>query len=341
MNLKELSALLGLSQTTVSRALNGYPEVNEQTRERIRQAAEKHGYRPNARARSLATGQSRTIGHVIPVSEETELVNPIFMDFIAGANAVYSRHGYAMKLSLAPDGQEETIYRDLARSGHVDGVVVQVPHPDDPRIKLLTDLGMPFVVHGRTGLGEHPYSWVDVDNEKAIYQLTTHLIGLGHRRIALVNGKRGLQFAHSRAEGFRRALSDAGLTASDDLMIWDDMSEPAGCAATHRLLAVDPRPTAVLCSSMISALGARRAIAEAGLAFARDVSVAAFDDCLSYLGNGTAEAPVFTSVASSVQEAGRFCAQMLMGRINAPGADPTHKLLTAKLVEGSSTARLA
>ncbi len=154
MNLKELSAILGLSQTTVSRALNDYPEVSEATRRRVKAAARKNNYRPNTRAMGLATGRTLSIGHVIPVSTRHEIVNPIFADFIAGAGEVYSRNDYDMLLSVVADVDEERIYRDLASRRSVDGVIVHGPREDDPRIALLQEVGLPFVVHGRAGAGD-------------------------------------------------------------------------------------------------------------------------------------------------------------------------------------------
>ena len=148
MNLKELSQILGLSQTTVSRALNGYPEVSEATRAKVREAAVKHGYSPNTRAKRLATGKAMSIAHVIPLSSRHEIVNPIFSDFIAGAGETYSRNGYDMLLSVVGDDEEEQVYHKLAASGSVDGVIVHGPRVQDPRVPLLQSLGLPFVVHG-------------------------------------------------------------------------------------------------------------------------------------------------------------------------------------------------
>ena len=113
MNLKQLSSALGLSQTTVSRALNGYPEVSEATRIKVELAAKQHNYNPSSRAKGLATGKALAIGHVIPVSTKHEMVNPIFGDFIAGAGEAYSRNGYEMVLSIVDDQNEESIYRGL------------------------------------------------------------------------------------------------------------------------------------------------------------------------------------------------------------------------------------
>ncbi len=132
MNLKELAAKLGLSPTTVSRALNGYPEVNEATRERVVAAARRHNYRPNARAIRLATGRALAVGHVIPLNTRSEIMNPIFSDFIAGAGETYSRNGYDMILSVVPDEAEEATYRDLMSRGTVDGVIVHAAQTRRP-----------------------------------------------------------------------------------------------------------------------------------------------------------------------------------------------------------------
>lgn len=337
MNLKQLSEQLGLSQTTVSRALNGYPEVSEKTRERVRQAALDFNYKPNTRARSLATGRAMAIGHVIPVSTQQEMVNPIFGDFVTGAGEVYSEHGYDMMLSLVPDSDEESFYRDLKIKGNVDGIVVHSPSMDDTRIALLNELQLPYVVHGRASAIEAPYSWVDVANVRAFEALTGHLTGLGHRRIALFNGIESLDFAHRRRTGFLNALTEAGLEADPELMLSWDMTESYGFDEASRMLARSEPPTAFAVSSLITALGVRRAVEQAGLTVGRDVSVATFDDDLSYLRNGTPEAPVFSGVRSSVREAGRRVGAILLSQISPPGAPPASEMIPFELVVGTTS----
>lgn len=117
MNLKELAESLNLSPTTVSRALNGYPEVREETRSRVMAAAKAVNYAPNARARRLATGRAMTIGHVIPLTGRAEMVNPIFADFLIGAGEVYAREGYDLLLSMVPETETEAAFRQLAANG--------------------------------------------------------------------------------------------------------------------------------------------------------------------------------------------------------------------------------
>lgn len=336
MNLKDLARTLGLSPTTVSRALNGYPEVAEDTRRRVAEAAARFNYRPNMLARRLATGRAMAIGHVIPISTRHEIVNPVFTDFIAGAGEVYSRAGYDLVLSIVPDSEEERTYREIHSKGNVDGVIVHAPVRNDPRIALLHELGLPFVVHGRATGTALPYSWLDLNNNRAFERATRFLLDLGHRRIALVNGIETMDFAIRRREGYEQALAAQGVAADPALMVSGEMTEAQGYDTARRLLALPAPPTALLTSSLLSAMGVRRAVEEAGLRMGRDISIVTHDDELSYLKNG-AEEPIFTATRSSVRAAGRRAAAMLLRMIAAGDDGPHHELLEAVLVVGGST----
>ena len=336
MNLKDLAQKLGLSPTTVSRALNGYPEVNEATRERVVAAAREHNYHPNARAIRLATGRAMAVGHVIAIANQHEIVNPVFADFIAGAGEPYSRNDYDMLLSVVPDEEEEQTYRAMKVKGNVDGVIVHGPRENDPRIPLLREIGLPFVVHGRATGASHPYSWLDVNNRRAIQQATEHLIGLGHRRIALVNGLEFMDFAIRRRRGYLDALVAHQIAADPALMRSGEMTELAGFRAARDMLALPEPPTAFVAASMLSGMGVRRAVEGAGLKLGRDVSVIIFDDDLSYLKNGE-ERPIFTAMRSSVRQAGRLVAEMLLTKIANPGAGEVEQMLEAELIQGLST----
>jgi LacI family transcriptional regulator len=336
MNLKELSQRVGLSQTTVSRALNGYPEVSEATRLRVQAAATEFNYSPNIRAKSLATGRALAIGHVIPMSTKHEMVNPVFGDFIAGAGETYSRNGYDMILSIVPDDEEESVYRSFRAKGNVDGLIVHGPRMVDSRIDLLTEIQIPFVVHGRASDQSLPYSWLDVNNTSAFQRATNFLLDLGHKKIALINGLESMDFAHRRRLGFENALKENGLTPNPDLMRSEEMTENYGYQSATEMLRREEAPTAFLAASLIIALGIRRAIDDAGLVMGKDVSVITFDDMLSYLSNGDS-IPIFTATRSSVREAGAGSAQMLIDLINSPSKQPQTKLLEAELTIGSST----
>ncbi len=336
MNLKQLSQNLGLSQTTVSRALNGYPEVSPATRRRVEEAARTFNYSPSTRAKGLATGQALAIGHVIPVSSKHEMVNPIFGDFIAGAGETYSRHGYEMILSIVDDADERRIYSGLKSRRAVDGVIIHGPRMNDPRLGLLHELGLPFAVHGRATGYDKPYAWLDVNNRSAFLRATDFLFDLGHRRIALINGLEVMDFAHRRREGYAEALRAHDVPLDPHLMRSGEMTEVFGYQSTRDMLAKENAPTAILCSSLISALGVRRAIEEKGLVMGKDVSVVTHDDALSYLQNG-GDVPIFTATRSSVREAGRRLAEMLLATITDPTKPPLQQLLEAELMVGSST----
>ncbi len=339
MNLKELSGRLGLSSTTVSRALGGYPEVNAATRQRVTEAAVKFGYQPNKRARALATGRSFNIGHVLSASNKDQLVNPIFGDFVAGVTEVSGASGYSLSLTVTDPGQEAVVFRRLKSEGAVDGIVLQAPLMDDDRIALLHDIEMPFVVHGRATHVTDPYAWVDVNNKRAFERAAQFLLDLGHERIALVNGDEAMDFAYRRRSGFVAGMATRGIIPDPAYFSSGEMTEANGYDAVSRMLTLTVPPTAFIMSSVISAIGARRAVQEAGLTLGREISLIAHDDDLSYLSNRQT-VPMFTAVRSSVRDAGRHIAQILVDQISNPTAEPENKLLEAELVVGASTGPL-
>lgn len=336
MNLKELAEELGLSQTTVSRALNGYPEVSESTRVRVVAAANRLNYRPNVRARSLATGRAMAIGHVIPISTKHEMLNPIFTDFIAGAGETYQRGGYDMVLSVVNDADEINVYHDLAAKRGVDGIMVHAPQQDDPRIDVLRQIGLPFVVHGRATDAPGDYSWLDINNRRAFRRATEFLIDLGHRRIALINGLVAMDFAARRKSGYLQALDARGIPEDPGLMHSAEMTETYGFSTAETLLKGPAPPTAFLVSSIITANGVRRAVEGQGLMIGRDVSIVTHDDDLSYFRNGQ-DMPIFTALRSSVRAAGRRSAEILLDMIRDPGHGPVHELLEVEFMLGQST----
>lgn len=336
MNLKELSEILGLSQTTISRALNGYPEVSEATRRRVEQAARDHNYFPNTRAQALATGRSMAIGHVIAVSTQHEMLNPVFTDFIAGAGEVYASQGYEMVISIVDDAQHLQAYRTIKARGQVDGLIVHTPQPNDPRLHLLRDIGIPHLVHGRVTDFDGPYSWLDINNRSAFRRATDLLLDLGHSRIALLNGLETMDFAIRRRDGYRDALQARGITPDPELMWTGQMTEAYGHDTAMRLLDMPRPPTAILASSMVSAVGVRRAVEARGLTVGRDLSIVTHDDDISYLRNSGAE-PFFTATRSSVRQAGRRSAELLIGLVADPGQTVAQELWEVDLVMGSST----
>lgn len=338
VNLKKLSEHLGLSQTTVSRALNGFPEVSEKTRKRVQDLAAELNYRPSPSAASLATGKTKTIGHVIPVGIH-RMINPHFSDFLAGASEAYAAAGYELLLRTAGPGEEEEIYRDFSSRRRVDGVIVHGPSIDDPRIKLLRSINMPFVVHGRTGDKADSYSWLDVNNLSAFEKGANLLINDGHQRIGLINGLESMNFAKRRRAGYEAALVAHNIEVKPAYIASADMTEPYGYKATLNMLALDEAPTAFMYASILPAMGGLRALSNRGLVAGKEIAIITYDDQLSFLESAMGEEhrPFFTSLQSSIQAAGKRAAELLIMQINEPDKPPIQELWEVDLILGQTT----
>lgn len=337
MNLRELSAQLGLSQTTVSRALNGFPEVSEETRARVRAAADLHGYRPSAAARRLATGQSGTLGLVFP-GERNMLGDLLFTEFLGGCVERASQLSYDVTLGMAHGSQsEEAVYRRAVRNARVDAMILSSPLITDPRPALLRQLGMPFIIHGRTQSSE-PYGFLDINNEGALFSAAKLLADLGHRRVALLNGERHFNFAADRERGFRNALAQRGIRVREDFISDGPMVEMTGLREATRLmqLGIAERPTAFVCSSISQAQGVKRACQLLGLQVGRDVALIAHDDRIHDMGAETFDPPL-TATQSPIGDAGRRIVELCVAMLQAPNDPMPAEIWSADLVVRAST----
>lgn len=335
INLKSLSVLLGLSQTTISRALNGYPEVSAQTRRRVLDAVRETGYRPNRAAQRLATGKAKSIGLVMPVGLVTES-DVHFGEFLEGLSSKAVAHDFHFVMNPSLPGEEEATFRRLAASGTVDALFLASVRADDGRLAMLQSLSVPFIVHGRSIGVPTDYPYLDIDNTKAFYTATRLLIQLGHTRIALINGPEHLTYAIRRKRGVVRALADVGLSLPDDAVQHSVMTDDFGFQGMQRFLALDKPPTAVLCSSTVLALGAVRALNEAKLKIGRDVSLIAHDDVLPMLKPEHFSVPL-TTTRSSLRAAGARIAERLIGPLLGLGDYPRQELWETELIVRDST----
>jgi LacI family transcriptional regulator len=316
MNLKELSRHLGLSQTTVSRALNGFPEVAEETRRRIEEAAARFDYRPNAHARRLATGRSGSVGLLFPISTGV-LMDPIFAEFLTGVTLSLAESETDIRIVPVTE-RDARAWRRIARLGSVDALIVSNPRVSDSRMAALADAGVPFVLHGRTRSASG-YAHLDIDNEGAFRRATEFLISLGHKRIGLINADTKLNFAADRETGWRDALTAAGLAAPPAFEAEGLMTEENGWRATLAFMRMNPRPTALICSSIVLAAGACRALRELGIEIGREVSVMCHDDGLPAIRPET-QRPALTTTHSPIRPAGVRIAEI--ARLLADGASP-------------------
>jgi LacI family transcriptional regulator len=334
MKLRELAGRLNLSQTTVSRALNGYPEVKEATRERVLDAARRYGYRPNASAQRLATGRAGAVGAVLQTNRNL-MFDPHYVEFLAGLGERLAEDEIDIVLSPTKINDEVGSYRRIATGTRVDALVLSSPVISDDRVKLLTELGMPFVLHGRT-VDQAPHAWLDIDNEGAFRHATKHLLDLGHTRIALINGSKRFTYALHRERGFRAALVEAGLTVDEQLIGEGIMTDEVGYRFAERFLAAKPRPTAILVTSMMMALGAFRAMRSAGLELGKDVSMIAHDDVFPFL-NADRMVPTMSTTRSSIRSAGTRVAELVVEILGGRDPSTVHELWPVDLIVRGST----
>ncbi|WP_269932591.1 substrate-binding domain-containing protein [Aminobacter sp. HY435] len=314
MNLKQLALMLELSQTTVSRALNGYPEVNEETRRRVTDAAKRHGYRPNPSARRLATGKAGMIGYVLPTGAAVD-IDPHFVEFLSGLGDYARGHELDLVLSPADAQDEETTYRRIVANKQVDALYISAPRGADKRLTLVHQLGIPFIVHGRSEGLDFDYPFIDIDNEGAFHDATRLLVQLGHRRVGLINGDDAQTFAIFRERGVRRALAQNGLALDPRHIRSEVMTEENGYRATRSLLEGADAPTAIVCSSLIMALGVVRAARDLNLSLPGDLSLICHDDVFPWLKPEHFSVPL-TTTRSSIRAAGARVAERLAARIS-------------------------
>jgi len=335
VNLKELSKLLNLSQTTISRALNGYPEVNEETRQRVIQAAKATGYRPNRAAQKLATGRANSIGMVMPTGHGRD-TDIHFAEFLSGLGEVAVAHDVQLVINPSKAEDEEVTFRRLAAGGSVDAVYVGYIRRRDPRISLLKSLAIPFVVHGRAAEGPHDYPLLDIDNESAFRDAANLLLNLGHRRFAMLNSFDYLTFAMRRDAGAAAALNAYGLSIDPDLVQHSAMTEEQGYLGMSRFLDHPSPPTAVLSSSIVLALGAVRAITQRGLKIGEDISIIAHDDVFPYIRPESFPVPL-TTTRSSIRLAGIRIAERLIAEAAGRPLAPQQEIWNVELIVRAST----
>jgi LacI family transcriptional regulator len=271
MNLKSLARSLGISKTTVSRALNGYPEVNARTRERVLAAAQAAGYEANPMARSLAVGRTNVFGLIYPTGA-SDLGDPMFLNVVGGISAALEPLRRHLIIAPVNGGNEVGAYEQMVRSRRVDGLVVSRTHVDDARIAYLAKVGFPFVAYGRTGLGQ-PHAWLDVDHAGGIKAAFAHLREHGHERIGYLGAPSQYHFAAARRSAYDAAVAEAGLHVYPGHATLGGMDARSGYQAMSHLLQASPRPTAVIVDNHLSGGGAVRALLDAGLVPGRDLSV--------------------------------------------------------------------
>ncbi len=276
MSLKRIADELGLSLTTVSRALNGYPEVAAKTRLAVQAVAERHRYTPNARARSLALGRADAIGLVFSITPD-DLGDVQFLDVAAGITERLERENMDLLIISASPKDELATYERVIAGGRVDAFVVARTRVRDARLALLRERSVPFVAYGRSAAMKSPYAWLDFDNEAGAQLAAERLLALGHRRLGYLGAPEEYNFASQRFKGFERSVAAAGATLVEGAVLRVSLDRRSGYAAMQRLIALPQRPSAVLVDNSLAGVGAVHAALNAGLVLGRDLSLIVYD----------------------------------------------------------------
>jgi LacI family transcriptional regulator len=319
MSIKKLAEHLGLSKSTVSRALNGYNDVNPETRSRILIAAEEMGYRPNPTARRLASGKSRNVGIILPANSRL-FVSPAFSKVLAGASALLAKHDYQLIVTTLSDWQDEArVYADFIDSGLIDGLFIVRTRTNDPRINMLKERQFPYVCLGYDE-GFAPDSFVDVDNEKAFYQMTKRQIDFGHRRIAFLDAPIDLTLSKFRKRGYQKAIEEAGLVVDSRLLLNGELDEDAATKMAKEVLSLAHRPTAILCADDSMALGTIAACEELGYQPGRDIAIAGYGN----YEHSRYSKPSITTLSYDTHAVGEDMSKLMLNKLENKGFDICH-----------------
>ncbi|GAB5449186.1 LacI family DNA-binding transcriptional regulator [Gymnodinialimonas sp.] len=329
VTINDLARTLGLAKGTVSRALNGYPDIAEATRLRVSRTAERMGYRPLAQAQAIRTGRARSLGLILNTGN-ADLHRPFLTDFLDGISRAASDETWTLTVATANGTDDEVAsMARLIDDRKADGFILPRAMWDDPRVALCRARGVPFILYGRTG-DSTDCAWFDISGEDAMTRAVTRLAGFGHRRIGFINGSRDYTYAHLRHDGFLAGMAAAGLTADPDLMAEGVLDIAAGEAAGRAVLAHGP--TAVVCALDLAALGLYRAAAALGRTVGKDLAVIAYDG----IPEAATATPPLSTFSVDNRAAGERLAKLLIARIR--GTDPSHlrELAPARLIERAS-----
>jgi LacI family transcriptional regulator len=323
--MKRIASELGVSITTVSKVLNNHDDISPATRARVMAKVEELGYRPNAVARSLTLRRTHTLGIVIP-----DLMHSFFVEVIAGVEPVASERGYGLLLcSSGESSDKERSELRLLHGRQVDGIIL-APSQGVGNAEVLRELlahGTGLVMIDRDDYPNVPCHRVLTDDEQVGRLATEHLLGTGRRAIGHLAVPR-LTHARRREKGWKDALEEAGIRVSADWMVPSGFMEGDGYSAMKRLLSIRPRIDAVFAANDPSAIGAMKAIWEAGFTIPDDIAIVGAGDII----HGDLLRVPLTTVAWSRVDLGREAAELLLDSAERPDALPRRVVVPPHLV---------
>lgn len=330
ITIQDIAQHLKLAPSTVSKVLNGYPHVSEQTRMRVLGAADELNYFPSTAARNLRRQRTEKIGFsfAFPVPTMADYVSGM----VIGAISAAELKGYNLTLYPSMDDQVSQLIK-ICRSREVDGILLfGRPKMAETTIPLLQKEGMPFVVVGRP-VDDPTVSFVKSDDPKGALEVTRHLIAQGHTRIAFTTRPEVGVTSRDRFTGYAQALEEAGVPLDDELVIPTTLEADSGYYAMQQLLDLEDPPTAVFAIHDLVAIECVRAIKERGLRIPKDIAIAGFDNWRASL----AESPPITTVDPPLHEIGFKAMDILLDRLAKPSSASTRLSLPVNLIVRAST----
>ena len=329
--MRRIAGELGVSVMTVSKVLNNHGDISEATRGRVLAKIEELGYQRNAVARSLTLRRSHTIGIVIP-----DLMHSFFVEIIAGIEPVASARGYGLLLcSSGEDPAKERAELEMLRSRQVDGIVLASVHgsANEDLLRQLSSIGTAIVMIDRDDHQKVECHRVLTDDERVGVLATTHLLDLGCKSVAHIGGP-NITHAKRREKGWRDTLKARGVKSAPDWFAEGGFMESDGYRAMKRLLEVRPRIDAVFAANDPAAIGAMKAIWEAGMRVPEDIAVVGVGD----IAHGDMLKVPLTTISWSRKDQGLNAAELLLNGLDSDekGA-PRRVIIPPRLVVRQSS----
>jgi len=323
VTLKDIAEVVGKSVAAVSRALNDYSDISEETRAYVKQVAKDMGYRPNLMARRLQKRATDTLGFILPVLSPRDS-DPYFGELLAGIASEATKHGFDLLVSTCTPGPtEKQAYQRLLNSRRVDGIVVARPRWSDERVELLLEEQFPFVVIGPNQLPDEALTVSD-DAIEGARLIVEHLVGQGHEQIALINAPLDLIFASNYLTGFRGAMVKANLPVKDDFIEESEITQADGYRAAQLLLSRTEAPTAIITADDVVALGVMAAAQDQGLEIGNGLAVTGYGDIVL----SEHSQPPLTTIHRPTHAMGQRACRMLITRLR--GESPKQNQIVFK-----------
>ena len=334
VTIKDVAAAAATSVSTVSKVLNGHYSISDETRERVLRVIEELDYHPSLNAQNFARGSNRTVVFLTNLERNVAFDNPHMFEIMAGLEGSLRRRGY----SLVVRGTDNTAVceaaADIIAAKRADGLVIHASVLSRPLAALLTRSRFPHIVLGLPNF-DSQVCWIDINNVFSGVTAAQHLVEQGYQRIAFIGGLEYDMISTHRLEGVKQGLKDAG-RIMDEQFIWlGESTSQEGYRMTRQLMAMRPRPDAVICANNHIALGCVTALNELGLHIPREVGVMTFDERPF----SRMTAPPLTVVDIDVRDMGEQAGRLLADSMKKPNLQVQTYTTRPELIVRESTKR--